>query len=47
MPWTVKKRGDEYCVVKQDTGLPVPGGCHKSKQDAIKHLVAIKVNTKE
>src|SRR5688500_10419499 len=47
MPWEVKKDGSQYCVFNQDTGEKVPGGCHKTKQEAIDHMKAIYSNYSE
>lgn len=44
MPWTIEKRGDEYCVVKEGTSEVVNGGCHPSRADAIKQQRALYAN---
>jgi hypothetical protein len=41
MPWDVKKRGSQYCVVKQGESKPVPGGCHSTKAKARAHQRAL------
>lgn len=41
MPYSVEKRGDEWCVVT-DTGESK--GCHKSKKQAKKQLKALYAN---
>lgn len=41
MPWDVKKRGSQYCVVKQGESSPVPGGCHPTKEKARAHQRAL------
>lgn len=43
MPYRLAKQGDEYCVVHDD-GSAVPGGCHRSRQDALDHLRALYAN---
>lgn len=47
MPWSVEKRGDNYCVVKKGNTDPVPGGCHAARTDAVKHLRALYANVPE
>lgn len=44
MPWNISRRGGKYCVVKQGESEPVPGGCHASRADAIKHQRALYAN---
>lgn len=44
MPWTVQKDGDQYCVIKKDTGERVPGGCHPTQAEAENHMRAILAN---
>jgi hypothetical protein len=39
--------GKHYAVVKADTGEVVPGGCHRTRGEAIKHLVALKINVED
>ncbi len=46
MPYSLAHRGGQWCVVKTATGEPVPGGCHSSKEAAVQHLVAMKLNVK-
>ncbi len=41
MPWSLERRDGKYCVVKQGASAPVPGGCHDSRADAIKHQRAL------
>lgn len=41
MPWKVHKRGDRYCVVKIGETAPVPGGCHGTRAEAIRHQRAL------
>lgn len=44
MPWSIKQRDGKYCVVKEGASAPVPGGCHSSRADAIKHQRALYAN---
>jgi hypothetical protein len=44
MPWNISKREGKYCVVKVGASSPVPGGCHASRADAIKHQRALYAN---
>lgn len=41
MPWQISKRDGRYCVIKEGESKPVPGGCHDSRADAIKHQRAL------
>jgi len=41
VPWSINKRGEQWCVVKQGEDQPVPGGCHASRADAVKHQRAL------
>ncbi len=41
MPWSLEVRDGRYCVVKQGESSPVPGGCHDTRADAIKHQRAL------
>lgn len=41
MPWSIQERDGKYCVVKEGASNPVPGGCHASRTDAIKHQRAL------
>lgn len=41
MPWDVRKRGSQWCVVKQGESSPVPGGCHPTKEKARAHQRAL------
>lgn len=46
MPYTVKKRGGKYCVVKiADEQKPL--GCHPTISAAQKQIAAIEANSKE
>ncbi len=47
MPWSIERRGGKHCVVKQGASKPVPGGCHDSRADAIKHQRALYANEKK
>lgn len=44
MPYQLGRRGDQHCVIKQDTGEPVPGGCHDTEEQALNHLRALEAN---
>lgn len=44
MPWSLENRDGQWCVVKQGASDPVPGGCHSSRADAIKHQRALYAN---
>jgi len=44
MPWSVEKRGDNWCVVKEGETAPIKGGCHASRSDALKHQRALYAN---
>lgn len=41
MPWNVRKRGNRWCVVKVGESSPVPGGCHPTRAEAIRHQRAL------
>ena len=44
MPYTVSSNADGcsgFAVVKEGENSPIPGGCHKTKSDAIAHMVAL------
>lgn len=41
MPWKVKKRGRRWCVIKIGESSPVPGGCHGTREEAIRHQRAL------
>lgn len=52
MPWHTGKTNQcpaskPYGVIKDSTGKVVPGGCHTSKDDAVKHMKALYANTDE
>ena len=44
MPWQLQQRDGKWCVVKEGETAPVPGGCHGSRADAIKHQRALYAN---
>jgi len=44
MPWSLEKRGDDWCVVKEGETAPIKGGCHASRSDALKHQRALYAN---
>lgn len=41
MPWRIHRRGGQYCVIKEGMRTPVPGGCHATRADAVKHQRAL------
>lgn len=41
MPWNVKKRGSRWCVVKVGESTPIPGGCHETRAEAVRHQRAL------
>lgn len=41
MPWTTRANGDHYCVYKTGSSMPVPGGCHATREEAEKHRRAL------
>ena len=44
MPWSVSQRDGKWCVIKEGESSPIPGGCHGSRTDAIKHQRALYAN---
>ncbi len=46
MPWSVKKRGSKWHVVKDTTGATIKGGVHDSEAEARRHVAAIYANHK-
>lgn len=49
MPWKVEKTSQcsdskPWGVINKNTGKVVPGGCHKTKADAVKHMQALYTN---
>lgn len=44
MPWEIKRRGSQHCVVKKGESTPVRGGCHATRAEAIKHQRALYAN---
>ena len=45
MPYIVSSNAEGcsgFAVVKEGENSPIPGGCHKTKSDAIAHMVALK-----
>jgi len=44
MPWSIEQRDGEYCVVKEGESSPVPGGCHPTRVQAVKHQRALYAN---
>jgi len=47
MPWEIHKKGSQFCVYKKGASTPIKGGCHSSREDALKHLRALYVNVPE
>lgn len=47
MPYEIKQSAKGYCVHKQGDDAPVPGGCHKSKSAALRHMRALYANEPE
>lgn len=45
MPYKVEKKGDEYCVIKADSGETVK--CHSSESDADAHMKALYANVEK
>jgi hypothetical protein len=43
-PYHIEKRGGRFCVVKTSTGTAIPGGCHPTHEEALKHLQAVEIN---
>jgi hypothetical protein len=41
MPWNVRKRGKKWCVIKVGESAPVPGGCHDTREEAVRHQRAL------
>ena len=41
MPWNVRKRGGQWCVIKVGESSPVPGGCHPTREEAVRHQRAL------
>ncbi len=46
MPYRIQKRGDRHVVVKED-GQPVPGGAHRDRASALRHLKALYANVRD
>ena len=42
MPWKIRKRGGEYCVIKEDSGENE--GCHATRNEAERHMAALYAN---
>lgn len=42
MPWEIKPKGNQFCVVKKDSGEEV--SCHDAKQEATDHMRALYAN---
>ncbi len=46
MPWSIRKREQQFCIFKEGTANPVPGGCHDTRQEAEAHLAALYASEK-
>ena len=46
MPWNIRREGSQHCVHKE-SGELVPGGCHKTRAEAIAHMRALYVHVDE
>ena len=46
MPYTMRKQGNRYCVVKKG-GNTVPGGCHPTQEEAQDHMRALYANVND
>ncbi len=44
MPWSIQQRDGKYCVIKQGSSSPVPGGCHATRAKALRHQRALYAN---
>lgn len=44
MPYEVKKNSSKFCVYKKGASTPIKGGCHPTREEAIKHLRALYAN---
>lgn len=47
MPYRLAQHGSRHCVVLKSTGKAVPGGCHDTRAEALRHLAALQVNVAE
>jgi hypothetical protein len=50
MPWSIKTDAEGcngFAVVKDGESKPIPGGCHKSRPQALKQLVALRLSYDE
>lgn len=50
MPYTITDSADDcsgWAVVKEGTNTAIPGGCHKSRSDALAHMVAVEAAYQE
>lgn len=45
MPWSIKKRGDRFCVIKDDDGSSA--GCHDTRDEAAEQVRALYANEAE
>lgn len=44
MPYKISKKGGKHCVTLKDSGEPIKGGCHGSRDEAVSHLQALYAN---
>jgi hypothetical protein len=47
VPWEVKKNDNQFCVYKKGEDTPVAGGCHDTREQAVRHMRALYVNVDE
>ena len=47
MPWEIKKQGNGFVILNQDTGQLVRGGYHADKEKALAHMRALYANVPE
>lgn len=47
MPWVVKENEGRHCVYKKGGSTPIKGGCHDSRDEAVKHMQALYANSKK
>lgn len=45
MPYILGRRDSQYCVLLEESGQPVKGGCHSDRAEALRHLQALNINT--
>jgi hypothetical protein len=47
MPWVIQQSGNQYCVHKKGSANPVAGGCHSTREQALRHMRALYANIPE